>query len=181
MNLAKIAEAKTALEKMMDKVYDLQEALLLDDKMKIAVINETYRTHVYELYLVLIRTSNPEITFEKQVDNVDVTVLLQKIEESTGITKDELYKNRKSRIREYVLPRQLYMALAIKTFQLSQYEAGEFFEKDHATARNAIVVIKNLWQTNKIFRNKYRMVFEYCFEYDKKNNRNKTIDYLNEK
>ncbi len=75
--------------------------------------------------------------------------------------------NNKNRKREYVDIRNVTIAL-FRMFlknptgddRMSYAEAGAYFEKDHATAMHSCKTVKNLYDTDKIFRNKVSGLFK---------------------
>ena len=65
-----------------------------------------------------------------------------------------------SRKREYVEIRQITMTLIILIFKFSYGRSGSFFKKDAATARHAVATVKNLFDTDKFFREKTAWYFK---------------------
>lgn len=66
----------------------------------------------------------------------------------------------KNRKREVVEARQVLMVYRHKTLKKSQAEAAKPYGKDHATVIHAKKTIKNLLETNTIFKDKYERFYK---------------------
>lgn len=180
MDLVKIAEIKSGMEDMMEKIYSLQEAIIEKDPKIIAIKKELFKAGTRELNLLLIRSTCYDNTaLIKKGEGL--TLLPTLVSGCSGVSEKELNENPKHRKRILVLPRQVHMVLAHKTFGLSLSEAGKIYEKDHATVIHAAKTVRNLWQTDKDFRKSYASIFDYCIQFDSELKRTTTIDYLNDK
>lgn len=181
MDLRAIDEAKTGMEAMMDKIYTLQEAITEGNKEKKEAAKDVYTSGIRELYYILIKstsTSQSDTLAKRELALVELSRLVSRC---SKIPESKLSQNTGRRIRELVLPRQIHMALAAKTFGMSLANAGKIYTKDHATVLHAAKTIRNLWQTDRHFREKYAPVFNHCFAYDLDASKTKTIDFLTEK
>jgi hypothetical protein len=181
MNLQKISKVKTAMEDMMSKIDNLQEIITDDckDERQVEIATESYKSQIKELYLTLIDSVSKKYS-EKIIEREKGLIILRSlVSMCSGISEEELSKNTVRRKRVLVLPRQVHMAFAFKTFGMIQADAGRLYDKDHATALYGAKTVRNLWQTDKIFREVYSPVFEHCFQHDAKSSKTTTIDFLN--
>jgi len=87
--------------------------------------------------------------------------ILQVVCDLNKISPIEVMSNLKSRKRELVETRHISITLMYKILKMSNYKAGAFFNKDHATAIHARKTIANLRETNKEFRLKTDSLFNY--------------------
>ena len=84
-----------------------------------------------------------------------IDLITRTVCECFGIEKSDL--SRPSRRREYVVPRQIAMALLSKHTNLSTVKLGEMFGKrDHTTVIHSRKTVKNLCQTDE----KYKETFD---------------------
>jgi len=67
---------------------------------------------------------------------------------------------KKTRKREVVEARQVVMVYRHKTLKKSQVEAAKPYGKDHATVVHSQKTIKNLLETNTIFKDKYERFYK---------------------
>lgn len=85
------------------------------------------------------------------------STIINMISEKSGMPIDIIKS--KSRKRNIVEVRQLCMYFIYKAgYTLKQ--TGLFFKKDHATVIHACKTINNLFETNKVFIEKYKNLFK---------------------
>jgi len=77
-------------------------------------------------------------------------------------TVDEMYT--KSRKREIVSARQVWMSVMRDFTTMSLAEIGDHFGKDHATVFYSIKVVKNLYSTDRMFRENVDRVYNACHD-----------------
>lgn len=179
MELKELSRMRTALDDFDEKFYDFKEALINADKN--TDILESFLIHSTKgIVLLFDYIANKNYNDNKALKGIYQSTLLGIICQSQFVLEYDLFKNNKSRYRPYPLIRQLHMALLHKTFKVNQRMAGILYGKDHATVNHSCKVVKNLYQTNKVFREEYSAVFEHCFKYDSLTNSTKTLDFLKE-
>lgn len=85
---------------------------------------------------------------------LEIDFILNQVRRAFGV----INLSTKSRNRELVEARHAAMFLIRKHTSLSLTEAGQLFNRDHATVLHAIKNVKNLIETDKAFRNKFLSV-----------------------
>lgn len=181
MNLQKISEAKTKMEIMYDAIYELQEAIISKNEIDIKNATESFRIKAKELYFTLIFS----ISSTKKKNDINRTIYMDMlphlIHKCSGISMEDALINKHNKELVYLIPRNLHMSLLNKTFGISFQKCGDIYNKNSATVMNSVKTIRNFFQTDSDFREKYNDVFQHCIEFDHFMNSTKTIDYLNEK
>jgi len=66
----------------------------------------------------------------------------------------------KTRIREAVSARQIMMSILREYTAMSFPEIGSYFNRDHATVMHSIRTVRNLYTTNRPFREKVDSVYD---------------------
>ena len=78
----------------------------------------------------------------------------------SNLSPEKVIQNNKNRLRELVVIRQVTMSLLRLKHKRSLTYCGNFFSKDHATVLHAMETVKNLLETDRLFRAKYGHLFE---------------------
>jgi chromosomal replication initiator protein len=76
---------------------------------------------------------------------------VETIYKAFGVTEEQM-KNIKCRKRELAQSRQWHMYIRFKVFKMSSTEAGNIYDKDHATVLHAIKTVNNLMETDRKFQ-----------------------------
>ena len=102
---------------------------------------------------------------EKGLYNTNVTQndIIENVCRRTGVPVEILFRYNKCRKREYVLTRQLIMMFIKTILDVSLAVAGRVFDKDHATALNAINEMKKLYATQADYR---QMMHELAIDFN---------------
>lgn len=178
-DLAKIDSTKTNMECVYNLIYDYQESIIESDVDNQLLIGDKLRSKAKELYLSIIglctNSKNESLT-----KTVSIEILFDLILECSGLSP-EMFKMNKYRKRELVLARQVHMCFLHITFEISLAKSASIYNKNHATAIHACSTIRDLFQTNKDFRQEYSKVIDHCLNYDISTNSTKTIDFLTKK
>ena len=162
MNLKQISEVKLHLEELLNLCYDITEALMEGNNTGLNEMEISYSTIVINLDAAILKTL-PKFTIDvlkKRRLYAELAKLDEIIIKTSGLTHEQ--RSVRTRKREIVLARQVHMALLQKVFGYSDYNAGLEYNLDRATAIHACKTVKNLYQTNKTFREDYAPVFKHC-------------------
>lgn len=181
MNLQSLSKVRDMLDILDERMYNLKEALLAQ-KGDTSQLERKYQYASTEVMLVLnesISERNEEINNKRK--EVYMRKLLNIVCLCANVNEKELLLSGNFRKRKFVLPRQVHMSFLHKTFGISLAKAAANYSQDHATCSHAYKTIRNLYQTDKTFREDYWPVIEHCIAYDQLVKKNRTIDYLNEK
>jgi len=169
MDLQKISQAQTAIEDAQNELYDLKE-LCIDGKTKDENLVLKYSRMIEKLHDSLRTVLRQKTIDEKErSDNkqLNMNLLIIKIAECSDLTIEELNKY-KGRKREYVLARQLHMALLTKVFNITKDISASIYGLNRTTCFHSIETIKNLYDTDSNFRIVFGPVFEICKKHDEK-------------
>jgi len=85
----------------------------------------------------------------------------------SGIQQRELLDTKKCQKREYVIPRQVHMAVLHTVFDLSLADSGYIYEKNHSTVLHSLNTVNDLLEVDMEFRNKYIKVWQFCLKQNK--------------
>ena len=181
MNLQSLSTARDALDILDERSYDLKEAFLhkAGDTSK---LKRKYRYAATEVILAL----NESIT-ERNIEEEEIKRevyqkrLLEIICKVYEVDEKELLMSSGTRKPIFKEPRQMHMVLLHKTFKFSLSKAAGIYGQDHATCSHSCKTIRNLYQTEKMFRDRNWPIIEHCMSYDRLIKENRTIDYLTEK
>jgi len=181
MNLQSLSKVRDILDVFDERFYDLKEALL-SQKGDTIDLERKYRYSSTEVIMAL----NESIAERKiEEDQIKKEAYMKRLFEiickCADVDPSELLMSRHSRERKFVLPRQMHTSFLHKTFGISLAKSASNYSQDHATCSYAYKNIRNLYQTDKNFRDQFDPVIKHCIDYDKSVKKNRTIDYLNEK
>ena len=104
--------------------------------------------------------------------------LVSMICKCSGVSVEELQEQKKYRKKELVAARQIHMAILRVVFKKSLNKSGEPYDKDHATVLHSVKTVKNLVETNSVYRRRYRPVFERCLKLDPTTANTLNLKYL---
>lgn len=164
MDLKQVSQVLLGLETMTSRVYDLKEAIL-EKKDTSEGISE-YKREILHLWKTLISSLSEDDLKEVMEERTRINKgkLLKYVSECAGVSVSRLLSTKKKRDRELVLPRQVHMVMLNVAFKDTLAKAGSIYNKDHATVLHAKnKPVKNLFDTDKYFREKYAKVFDFCY------------------
>lgn len=82
--------------------------------------------------------------------------ILNQVTAEFGVSINDL--TGRLRDREFVVPRQIAMFLIKEHTKMSLVEIGKMFNRDHSTVIYSIRTVRDLLETNKVFREKYEQI-----------------------
>ena len=103
------------------------------------------------------KLSVEHLTLNQKMDMVDAKIL-----SAFKVSFSEVYKNRRSRKRKYVEPRQAIMFVRRRYCKMSLRESADLFLQDHSTASHACKTIDNLMLWDISFKRKLQPAIEYA-------------------
>lgn len=103
------------------------------------------------------KEDNRKITLKRNLNHLETLV-----SDACGYSFEELKENKKRQYREYVIPRQVHIALIRLAFGFTLHKAAKVYNKDHTTVDNCIKATNKLLETSNMFRHQYRQVFEFA-------------------
>lgn len=178
MNLQSLSAVRDVLDVLDERAYNLKEALL-HKAGETDALERKYRYAATEVILAL-NESIAERNIEEDEIKKEVYQkrLLEIICKVYDVDEKELLMSAGTRKHRFKEPRQIHTALLHKTFKLSQSKAAGIYGQDHATCINSCKTIRNLYQTEKSFRDDNWPIIDHCMSYDNLIKQNRTIDYL---
>jgi chromosomal replication initiation ATPase DnaA len=164
MDLQILSKAQGALEEMQDVLYDLKEAIL-NGKYNSDKLTLDYLEAIHNLNKELRNAPRYNEIVSRAEKELNMGKLASSVYEASGLSEKELkaYKGRK---RDYVAAKQIHMAMLHKVFGLSDSLAASVYGMDRTTALHGCITVRNLYQTDREYRRKYRPVFDCCFAID---------------
>jgi chromosomal replication initiation ATPase DnaA len=171
MNLKLLSKAESAMEKMHETLYSLKETCM-EEKFDSKRLDIEYIEAIRELNTGLrraIKASNHEKQENRKAEKAkSITELEVKVCECAEISMEE-FRSYSGRKREFVMARQVHMAMLMKVYGFSDTYAGNQHKKDRVTALHACKTVSELYNTNKAFVSLYEPVFDHCIEWDDSN------------
>lgn len=160
MNLSKLHLAQEAIEEMQNKIYDFKE-LMLKKNYDAVELNNNYLISISRLSFKLSNLISQKYVKKEDEKALNMLTLFRIVSHCSGFSMRKLIKN-KTQKREYVVPRQVHMALLHVTFNVSLRVSGEMYNKDHATVLHSMKTTRRLYQSNREFKYQYQPVFDFC-------------------
>ncbi len=162
MDLQILSKAQEALEAFQEVVYDLKDKVLKGTYESKILVSE-YMTESQKLGSSLRSAVRSSEDISKTERRINMNELSRKVSECAEISETDLlsFKGKK---REYAVARQVHMAMLHKGFKVNQQVCGDIYELNHATALHSCKIIKNLYETDKLFRQQYGSVITFCLE-----------------
>lgn len=175
MNLRKLWIAQEAIEEYQEAIYNMKEEVAIPAYDK-ETMKEKYMSALYAFNSKIksvVDVDNSVFLAEKELHMTNLFVLICKCNSSK---KNDIIRNR-TRKRKYVFPKQLHVTFLNVTFGLTLPACAALYEIKHETVMHAKKTIRNLYQTDREFRQRFKSVIDLCLEYDYE----KTFKFLNDK